>query len=40
MQNSLTFSFPEPPARREVRGVGREMGDEEEEEERTEMRWS
>ena len=41
MQNSLTLSFPAPPARRDVRGVGRETEEteeEEEEEERAGMR--
>ena len=33
MQNSLTLSFPGPPARREMTGVGRESEEEEEEEE-------
>ena len=43
IQNSLTLSLPQPPARREVRGVGREREEEEEkeeeEEERAEARW-
>ena len=42
MQNSLVRNFPQPQVRREVSGVGRERGEEEEEEElgeRVEVRW-